>query len=179
MVSSTSAGRRAEAANPREPLKAAHCAGRLKDRTSCCRSIFGVVAMANNRCCPSYDLDVDDVGALWLGAPRLIIRGVIGQSVGCPPKILRVPACSSSSSSSTHSGAIYCRKAGTSTWLSSITRPRARLTVRRSWSRRGFLMISCSLPTPLHFFVIFSCRVLCFQLSAHDRAMHIHSDHKV
>jgi hypothetical protein len=31
---------------------------------------------------------------------------------------------------------------------------RARLTVRGSWSRRGFLMISCSLPTSLHSLVV-------------------------
>lgn len=48
--------------------------------------------MANSPGCPSCDLDVDDVEAIWLGARRLVIRGLIGQSVGYPPKILRVPA---------------------------------------------------------------------------------------
>lgn len=80
MVSSTSAGRGAEAVKARLPLRAARAAGLFSDRINCCRSIVGLCAMAT-LVVPCSLLDVLEWVRRGLARPYLIIRSLIGQLV--------------------------------------------------------------------------------------------------
>jgi hypothetical protein len=51
MVSSTSAGRGAEAVKARLPLRAARWAGLFSDRINCCRSMLGACRRGDGTCC--------------------------------------------------------------------------------------------------------------------------------
>lgn len=66
MVSSTSAGRGAEAEKARLPLRAARWAGLFSDRIRCCRSIFGALDDGDGLAAVELDLDVT-MAALSLG----------------------------------------------------------------------------------------------------------------
>ena len=137
MVSSTSAGRLAEAVKARLPLRPARCAGLFSDRINCCRSMLGRVQMAM---VVAAELsrrrrEVSTMSASVRNNPA----AVIGSCLACIKFRIRPHQASLL----THSrpefivgrlGVLLARAECHISDRPLLPVPRARLTVRRSWS---------------------------------------------